>query len=364
MKSIHLLKILPMLILALAAARTGCAQSYYVYVAAESDDAVYAVKYNAETETGSIADQVKVGEYPTENEGPHGINMGLNGEYWYLSVAHGNPYGWLYKFRVGSNAFVTRTQLGMFPASMEISRRTGLLYVVNFNLHGDMKPSTVSVVDPEAMQVVAEIPTGIMPHGSRITDDGRYQYHVSMMTDELMEINTATMQISRRLDVSPRTAPAGGGSRPQPHCKPTWADPHPTRPLVYVACNGSDVIREIDTRSWKVARTFRTGKGSAPYNLEVSPDGKLLVASYKGGAATGVWQLATGKERAVIANSRRVTHGVTIAPDSRFAFISVEGVGGEPGSVDVINLKTMKRSAVIEVGKQAGGIIFWKKEYF
>lgn len=343
-------------------------QSYYAYVTAESEDAVYLVKYDADTQKGSVVDEIKVGQWPTEIEGPHGINIGLDGEYWYLSVAHGNPYGWLYKFKTGSNEFITRTQLGLFPASMEISKATGLLYVVNFNLHGDMEPSTVSVVDPEAMEVIGEITTGIMPHGSRLTEDGRKQYHVSMMTDELMEINAVTMQVSRRLNVvdnnqsRPMKMKSGDGQMMKPECKPTWADPHPTKDLVYIACNGSDVILEVNSESWKVERTFKAGKGSAPYNLEVSHDGKLLVASYKGEGATGVWDLGSGEELANIPNSRKVTHGVSITPDSKFAFMSVEGIGGEPGSVDIIDLNTLKRTDYIEVGKQAGGIIFWKKE--
>jgi DNA-binding beta-propeller fold protein YncE len=366
--------------LLLMASLTCSAQTYYTYVTAESEDAVYVVTYDAQTQEGSIADEVKVGEYPTEIEGPHGLNIGLNGAYWYLSVAHGNPYGWLYKFRTGSNELVSRTELGLFPASMEISKATGLLYVVNFNLHGDMEPSTVSVVDPEAMDVIAEITTGIMPHGSRITENGRLQYHVSMMTDELMEINTAALDISRRLNVvSGESAVSGkkdnsmemdgmsaGGKgnmkMESPQCKPTWADPHPSKNLVYIACNGSDEIKEVDTKAWSVTRTFNAGEGSAPYNLEVSADGKLLVASYKGQGATGVWDLESGKERANIQNSRKVTHGVSISPDSKIAFMSVEGIGGEPGSVDIIDLETLTRTAVIEVGKQAGGIMFWKKE--
>lgn len=337
------------------------AQTHHVYVAAESDDEVYQVAFDAASQEGYVADVVPVGAYPTENEGPHGINVGLDGKYWYLSIAHGNPYGWLYKFETGSNAFVDSTQLGMFPASMEISKTTGLLYVVNFNLHGDMEPSTVSVVDPMAMTVVDEISTGIMPHGSRITDDGKFQYHVSMMTDELMEINTSAMEISRRLTISGRES-SDMGKSDMPHAKPTWADPHPDRNLVYVANNGSDEIVEVDTEKWKVSRRFDTGAGSAPYNLEVSSDGKYLVASYKGQGKTGIWELASGKEVAGITNSRKVSHGVTISPDSKYAFISVEGIGGEPGSVDIISLQSLERVAVVEVGKQAGGIIHWKTE--
>lgn len=367
MKTIKLLSCLTVILLAGLVQRT-VAQTYHLYVAAESEDKVYQLAFDAASQKGSVSDVISVGEYPTENEGPHGINVGLDGKYWYLSVAHGNPYGWLYKFKTGSNEFVTRTELGMFPASMEISKATGLLYVVNFNLHGDMEPSTVSVVDPETMEVVNEIPTGIMPHGSRIIENGKLQYHVSMMTDELMEINTATMEVARRLNVAPEgdqhSRASTGGSQMQQHvnpvAKPTWADPHPTKNLVYVANNGGDEIVEVDTESWEITRRFDTGKGSAPYNLEVSNDGKYVIASYKGEGATGIWNLQTGKEAARISNSRKVTHGVTTSPDSRYAFISVEGVGGQPGSVDVIDLQSLQRVSVIEVGKQAGGIIFWE----
>jgi len=349
--------------------QSAVAQNYWVYVAAESEDEVYLVTYDAGSKRGEVADVVTVGEYLTEIEGPHGINVDPDGEYWYLSVAHGNPYGWLYKFRTGSNEFVERTELGLFPASMDISTKTGLLYVVNFNLHGDMEPSTVMVIHPETMTRVAEIETGIMPHGSRISSDGEYQYHVSMMTDELIEINTVDLEISRRLHVvNGQSGSAGvnpdihraGYTDPEPVAKPTWADPHPSKPRVYVANNGADEAVEVDTESWHVTRRFDTGK--APYNLEVSPDGKLLVISYKGEGATGIWDLESGDELARISNSRGVTHGVSISADNRFAFISVEGKNGEPGSVDVIDLELLQRTEVIEVGKQAGGIIYWKME--
>lgn len=345
------------------------AQDYYVYVALESEDEVSLIHFDGETKEGKIVKTVKVGTYPTENEGPHGLTVSPDGNYWFVSIAHGNPYGKLWKYRTDTNELVGRTELGMFPASMEISERTGLLYVVNFNLHGDMEPSTVSVVEPESMTLVADIETGIMPHGSRINKDGTYQYHVSMMTDELVQVNTAGLNVSKRFNLAKgsSTRSMNGDTRMQqednhskPVCKPTWVDPHPAKDVVYAACNGSDIIVEVNTSEWEVTRRFQTGK--APYNLEVSHDGRLLVASYKGEAATGVWDLNTGKEVARIKNSRRVSHGVAITPDNRYAFISMEGVGGEPGSVDVIDLEQLKLTTVIETGKQAGGIIMWKME--
>ena len=358
------------------------AQDYYVYVAAESDDEVSLIRFDGKTETAEIARTTEVGVFPAENEGPHGLTISPDGKYWFVSIAHGMPYGQLWKYKTGTDEFMGKVDLGLFPASMDISPATGLLYVVNFNLHGDMIPSTVSVVDYESMIRVADIETGIMPHGSRIDSDGRYHYHVSMMTDELIEINTISMEVerklnlvsgsdkmkmdSKRMDHSKMDHSAHGSEDKKmdmkmhnPEVKPTWADPHPSKPLVYIAGNGNDEIIEIDTDKWEVNRRFKTGK--APYNLEVTHDGKLLVATYKGEAKTALWDLETGKELKRIDMSRRVTHGVAISTDNKYAFISVEGIGGEPGSVDIINLEKMERVAVVETGKQAGGIIFWKQ---
>lgn len=344
----------------------GYGQTYYVYVASESADEVALVSFDGDT--ARVEETVSVGQYPTETEGPHGMTVSPSSDFWFVTVAHGKPYGYLYKYRTDTNELVDRVELGLFPASMEISTATDLLYAVNFNLHGDPEPSTVSVVEPEAMEVVAEIPTGVMPHGSRISPDGTRQYHVSMMTDELVEVNTLTMEVTRRLDLRPSSDRASSSlserddrsTPPKPDVKPTWADPHPDKPLVYAANNGSNEVVEVDIETWTVTRRFATGSG--PYNLEVTDDGRLLVVSYKGDGTTGIWNLKTGKEAAVVSNSRPVTHGVATSPDSRYAFISVEGRGGQPGSVDIIDLDTFERVGVAEVGQQAGGIAFWKME--
>ena len=371
------------MILSLLVISASSAQDYYLYVAAESEDEVHLIHFSGETEQAEIAETIVVGRYPTEIDGPHGVAVAPDGKHWFVSIAHGNPYGMLAKYTTDTNELVGTVELGMFPATMEISDRTGLLYVVNFNLHGDMIPSTVSVVEPEDMIRFDDIPTGIMPHGSRISPDGKKQYHVSMMTDELIEINAERMEVSRRLKLS-KSGSGGmdmemssedhsgmdhssmdhssmnhGEMIHKPVEKPTWADPHPTKPLVYVAANGSNELLEIDIQKWQITRRFETGK--APYNLEVSPDGKLVVVSYKGEGSTGIWDIESGKELAKLANTRRVSHGVAITPDNKYAFISVEGIGGEPGSVDVINLSTLKVVDHVETGKQAGGIYFWKQ---
>ena len=321
------------------------AQPYHVYVAAESEDEVALVRFDGgEAVVESV---IPVGTQPTEIDGPHGLTVAPDGAHWYLSIAHGKPFGRVVKYETGTNRKVGSAEVGMFPATMQISTQTGLLYVANFNLHGTMKPSSVSVVDPEAMVEVERIETGPMPHGSRLTADGRRHYSVAMMAGMLYEIDAVSLQVRRTLKT-------GGDAS-----KPTWVQPHPSEPLLYVANNGADEVVEVNTEAWRITRTFATRPGTNPYNLDVTPDGSTLVVTYKGSGETGVWDLAGGTETAVVANSRSVSHGVVVSRDGRYAFVSAEGIGGEPGALDVIDLQEGKRVASADVGKQAGGVALW-----
>ena len=357
------------------------ARDYYIYVTAESEDEVALIRFDGKK--AYVEKRIPVGVWPLEIEGPHGITVSPDGDYWYLTMAHGIPYGHLYKYKTGTDEMVDRVELGLFPATMGISNATGLLYIVNFNLHGGHEEtSTVSIVDPEEMIEIERVETGIMPHGSRLLNNGLKHYSVAMMSGTLYEMDAMTMQISRTMSTaSPKmndhsahnmkkmnhskmnmgmkkNSKMAKMDHKMPPEKPTWVYPHPNDNLIYVVNNGTDNVVEIDVKKWKVVRTFKTDK--APYNCEVSRDGKYLVVTYKGAAKTGVWDLKTGKEIAKFNNTRKVTHGVVISPDNRYAFVSVEGIGKEPGSVEIFDLKELKPVAVAEIGKQAGGIAFWK----
>jgi len=53
---------------------------------------------------------------------------------------------------------------------------------------------------------------------------------------------------------------------------------------------------------------------------------------------------------------------VVTSPDDLYAFVTVEGVGSEPGTVEVIDLTALKTVATIDVGEEAAGIDFYKVE--
>ena len=351
-----------------AGGQTSADKNYFVYVAAESDDTVDLVRFGPDG--GELLRRIPVGILPNEIEGPHGVRVSPDGRHWYVSIAHGMPYGTVHKFETGTDLEVADTTAGLFPATMDISPATGFLFVVNFNLHGDHVPSNVSVIDTVSMTEIAQIEQGVMPHGSRLSTDGMLAYSVAMMSAELFEIDTMTFQASRRMRLTgdnettkavmegdPHAGHMMGGG---PAASPTWVQPAPDGRHAYVALQGLNQILEVDLEAWEPRRRFHTQRG--PYNVDVSADGRHLVVTEKTNDSVGFWDLESGTERASVAASARITHGVVITPDSRFAIVTVEEIGGEPGRVEFYNLESLEREAVVEVGKQASGIAFWKTE--
>ena len=321
------------------------ARSYYVYACAESDDQVALVRYGPGG--AEVVRTITVGNYPSEIEGPHGITVDPDGRHWYVSIAHGLPFGSVHKYETGTDAWVGDVTLGLFPATLDVSPATGLLYAVNFNLHGGMAPSTISAVEVDTMAEVARIDTGVMPHGSRLSRDGTRHYSVNMMGADLVELDALGFEITRRLPLGENV-------------EPTWVTTPTAGGIAYVTGNNVAQVFEVDLEAWRVTRTFETGPG--PYNLDVTPDGSTLVATYKGGDAVGFWDLASGAERARVATSRTIPHGVAVTPDGAYAFVTLEGVGDDPGTVEVYDVATAERVAAVDIGKQAGGIAFWKME--
>lgn len=339
--------------------------SYWVYVAAESEDEVALLRYDAGGDL-IVEKTITAGWLPAEIEAPHGVFVDPSGEHWYLTLGHGFPNGQLVKYETVADTVVGTVELGLFPATIGIPPYGTVALAVNANFHGDHEPSTVSIIDLETMIPIGDAVTCTMPHGSRFNGDGTRHYSACMMDNQLVEIDAATLGVSRRLDLvknEPANAPMEGHHAMAPsegHCSPTWATPHPDGSRVYVPCNRGNVILEVDLEDWRITR--RIEAPGAPYNLDVTPDGTKLLGTLKGGAQFGVWDTASGERLHLIDSLRRVTHGVVATPDSRYAIVTVEGIGGDPGTVEVIDLDAGTRVASATIGKQAGGIALWKME--
>ena len=129
---------------------------------------------------------------------------------------------------------------------------------------------------PARCSKVARIPTCTMPHGSRINPQGTKHYSACMMDDMLVEIDTRDAEglapfhaDERRRGRSHRIARAGrlgprprhGGARTRGaegaggHLLADLGAAVSRRRSVYVACNASNEIVEVEAGTWTVTRT-------------------------------------------------------------------------------------------------------------
>jgi DNA-binding beta-propeller fold protein YncE len=210
-----------------------------------------------------------------------------------------------------------------------------------------------------------------------------------MMDDELVEVDAERMKVARTFRLTKGSEQGFDGLMPHEFtgdssamnhaatdhgtdhaamslnmganaCMPTWAQPSVDGGRIWIACSKSNEIAEVDAEKWSLVRRIPAGNGV--YNLGVSPDGKYLIATNKRDASASIFDAASGTELARLKTRRKVAHGVVVSPDSRFAFVTVEGIGSEPGTVEVIDLLTRKTVATVDVPEQAAGIDFWKVE--
>jgi DNA-binding beta-propeller fold protein YncE len=368
MKRINVALLLLVASASIVSAQVQPERDYYVITASEGNDRIAVVRFGPGG--AQVVRERKIGTNPTELAGPHGIAASADGRWYYVSTAHGTPNGALWKFSAQTDEQVARVGLGRFPATVQLSPDGLYAWVVNFNLYGEHVPSSVSVVFTDGMVEVKRITTCVMPHGSRLTTDGKRHYSVCMMDDMLIEIDASTMAVSRHFMVSRGRehgmagAPgmsaehnaSHGMDHPEPTCSPTWAQPSPDGRTIWVACSAANELVEVDAASWQLRRRIPAGEGI--YNLAVTRDGALLVGTNKRGQSVSVFDAAGGTELARIPTSRRVPSGLVISPDDRYAFVTLEGVGAEPGTVDIIDLRSRTRVASVDVGQQAGGIDF------
>jgi DNA-binding beta-propeller fold protein YncE len=361
-----------------ASAQAKPDKDYLLYVLSESADKISLVRFGPEGIR--VEREIETGDMPVDIDGPHGIVISPDRQFYYVTIAHGRPFGTVWKYSTKNDAVLGKATLGLFPATLDISRDGNFLFVVNFNLHGDMVPSTVSVVSTQSMTEVARIPTCTMPHGSRLNPQGTKQYSACMMNDMLVEIDTRTLKATRHFVVtksqekgligppnvsatqhSMQGMPGHGSEPPKPgdnSCSPTWAEPSADGSSIFVACNGSSEIVEVDANTWTLVRRIPARAGV--YNLEVTHDGQRLIATNKRDQSVSIYELKSGRELARLPTKRKVLHGVVVSPDDAYAFVTVEGIGSEPGTVEVIDLTALKTVATLDIGQGAAGIDFYR----
>jgi hypothetical protein len=111
-------------------------REYSFYVLSEAADKISLVRFGPE---GIRVDhQIVTGDMPVDIDGPHGIVVSPDRQFYFVSIAHGRPFGTVWKYSTKNDALLGKATLGFFPATMDITPEGNFLFGVNFHYHRDM----------------------------------------------------------------------------------------------------------------------------------------------------------------------------------------------------------------------------------
>ncbi|HEV8305890.1 MAG TPA: cytochrome D1 domain-containing protein [Gemmatimonadales bacterium] len=345
----------------------GVAQAppgYRILVASESGDIVTQLAWD-----GTALRTVKVvpvGIMPADIDGPHNVAVSPDGTSWYVTIAHGTPFGSLWKMAADGDTVVAKAPVEMFPTTIGLTPDGALAFVANSDFHGDHpRTNVVTIVQTATMRALTNLPACDMPHGVKVNHAGTVVYVSCMNSDEILEIDRQSFRIVRRHKTgagSPQamagmhagTAGATAPGAAAADCSPTFVSVSPDDRRLYVACNHGNTLQVLDAATLDLVKEIPVGTGA--YNVEPSADGRWVIVTNKKAQSLSLVDAQALAEVARIPTSKKLPHGVAYAPDGRWAFISVESIGTDPGAVDVIDLTTRARVASAAVPLQPTGI--------
>ena len=320
---------------------------YRVAVVSESADIATWLK---PTPSGLAVDRVvPLGIMPSDIDGPHHVAVAPDATSYYVSIAHGTPFGSLWKLDAHSHVPLGRAQVELFPTTISLTPDGQFAFVANSDFHGDHPRSNViSVVHTPTMTKITDVPACDMPHGVKVNHAGNRAYVTCMHSDEVLEIDVATLAISRRARVG------AGHSRAGTACSPTYVSVSRDDTRLYLACNHSNTMQVWDALALRPVKELSVGAGA--YNVEPSPDGRTIIVSNKKAQSISRIDARTLTETARIPTSKKLVHGVAYSPDSRLAYVTSESIGIDPGAVDVIDIAARKVVSSISISGQPTGI--------
>src|SRR2546430_1363278 len=231
------------------------APGYRILVSSESGDIVSQLTWDGVAlKTVKI---VPVGIMPADIDGPHNVTISPDGKYWYVTIAHGTPYGTLWKMAVDGDTLVGRAPVEMFPTTISLTPDGELAFVANSDFHGDQpRMNVVRIIYTPQMLTLTNLRACDMPHGVKVNHAGTKVYVTCMNSDEVLEIDRAALAITRRHKTGPGMLPqpvpmkmghsGAEGATLHDACMPTFVSVSLDDTRLYVACNHSDELMVLD----------------------------------------------------------------------------------------------------------------------
>jgi DNA-binding beta-propeller fold protein YncE len=319
--------------------------AYVLFVGLESEDAVAVV----DPQAGLVLKKIPVGISTEDIEGVHALTTSPDGRYYYLSIAHGWPYGSVWKMTTERDSLVARTNVGLFPATMAITPDGTWLFVANYNLHGDPALDSVSAVHTPTMTEVAQIPVCTKPHGMVASHDGKWIYTSCTRDNVVRKISVASLAVVDSTNMLTEQDRAENKV-----CYPAGLALSADDSKLYVACHRHAEVRVMSTDALgRVTNVIPTGDG--PYLIRMDPRSERLWVPNRNDQTYTVIDVASERPVATLPASASHPHTFAFGPDGT-AYLSMESHAIVPGAIDVIDPETLETLRSIPVGLQATGV--------
>jgi YVTN family beta-propeller protein len=228
----------------------------------------------------------------------------------------------------------------------------GVAYVSN-------QESGVAVIDLASLRQTAMIDVeGKVPRGIGVTGDGRFLIVANRDGGDVSIIDTSTRKVVKHVEIgkNPEFVRVNG-KHAYVSFEPSSKGKPPSAAVADDDDNDNDrvpaEIAVIDTATWKVTRTIKSGPETE--GIEFSKDSKLLLVTNEGDNTVAVYELATGKLVKSIdtANLGIRPRGIKASPDGEHYIVTLEY--GDKFLVIDKNLNPVK---TVATGKTPYGVAF------
>jgi YVTN family beta-propeller protein len=197
--------------------------------------------------------------------------------------------------------------------------------------------STLAIVDPATLKVLARVPTGEAPHEVAASADGRFAFVSNYGTAERPGNTISVIDVGARKEIS--RVDLGALLRPHGITEANGK--------IYFTIEGSRAVARYDPVAGRVDWTMGTGQTGTHMVVAARRAGKIYTANIgsdtisaiefvKGPGPAKITQIAVGKG----------PEGIDISPDDREVWVSHRGDGG----LSIIDTATDKVKETIKVG--------------